>query len=84
MTSLNCEPTGFNVINAHHDIHLMHSKSRGVSSHQNTYIGAPIISTNIYLLPAGSEEHEVLQTGSIHVAILPSCQFLYNSTFQVH
>ena len=36
------------------------------------------------LLPAESEEHEVLQTGSIHVPILPSCQFLYNSTFQVH
>ena len=34
-----------------------------------------------HLLPAGSEEHEVLQTGSIHVAILPSCQFLYNSAF---
>ena len=33
------------------------------------------------LLPAGSEDHEVLQTGSIHVAILPSCQCLYNSTF---
>ena len=27
-----------------------------------------------FLLPAGSEEHEVLQTGSIHAAILPSCQ----------
>ena len=26
------------------------------------------------LLPAGSEEHEVLQTGSIHVTILPSCR----------
>ena len=25
-------------------------------------------------LPIRSEEHEVLQTGSIHVAILPSCQ----------
>ena len=34
------------------------------------------------LLPAGSEEHEVLQTRSIHVAILPSCQFHYNSTFK--
>ena len=28
----------------------------------------------MFLLPAGSEEHEVLQTGSIHLAILPSCQ----------
>ena len=28
----------------------------------------------VYLLPIGSEEHEVLQTGSIHVTILPSCQ----------
>ena len=27
-----------------------------------------------HLLPTGSEEHEVLQTGSIPVAILPSCQ----------
>ena len=27
------------------------------------------------LLPAGSEEHEVLQTGSIHVAILSPCQY---------
>ena len=26
------------------------------------------------LLPTGREEHGVLQTGSIHVAILPSCQ----------
>ena len=25
-------------------------------------------------LPTGSEEHEVLQTGSIHVAIIPSSQ----------
>ena len=32
------------------------------------------------LLPAGSEEHEVLQTRSIHVAT--SCQFHYNSTFK--
>ena len=27
------------------------------------------------LLTTGSEEHEVLQTGSIHVVILPSCYF---------
>ena len=33
------------------------------------------------LLPAGSEEHEVLQIGSIHVAILPSCQILFNNGF---
>ena len=32
-----------------------------------------------YLLPAGTEKHEVLQTGSIDVAILPSCQILYNN-----
>ena len=34
-----------------------------------------------YLLTARSEEHDVLQTGSIHVAILSSCQFLCNSAF---
>ena len=34
-----------------------------------------------YLQPTRSEEHEVLQTGSIHIAILSSCQFLYNSAF---
>ena len=27
------------------------------------------------LPPAGFEEHEVLQTGSIHLAIFPPCQF---------
>ena len=32
-----------------------------------------------YLLPAGSEEHGALQTESIHVAILSSCQIPYNS-----
>ena len=36
------------------------------------------------LLPAGSEGHEVLRNGSIHVAILHSCQFRYNSAFSVH
>ena len=30
---------------------------------------------------SGSEEHEVLQTGSIHGAILPSRQFLNNRAF---
>ena len=29
---------------------------------------------NLYLLPTGSEEREVLGVGSIPVAILPSCQ----------
>ena len=33
------------------------------------------------LLTAGSEKHEVLQTGSIHGAILLSCRFLYNRAF---
>ena len=28
------------------------------------------------LLPTGSEEREVLGVGSIHVAILPSCQVI--------
>ena len=35
----------------------------------------------IFLLPAGSEEHEVLQAKRIYVAILFSCQFLHNSAF---
>ena len=34
------------------------------------------------LPPTGSEGHTVLQTGSIHVAILTSCQILCNSAFQ--
>ena len=34
------------------------------------------------LLPAGSEKHEVLQTWSIHAAILPSCQFFTILHFQ--
>ena len=29
----------------------------------------------------GSEEHEILQTGGIHGAVLPSCRFLYNRAF---
>ena len=33
------------------------------------------------LLPAGSEKQYVLQAGSIHVAVLHSCEFLYNSIF---
>ena len=28
------------------------------------------------LLPIGSEKREVLGVGSIHVAILPSCQYM--------
>ena len=32
----------------------------------------------VYLLPTGSEEREVLGVGSIHVAILPSCQYMIN------
>ena len=35
-------------------------------------ISFQVLNTN--LLPTGSEEHEVSQTGSIQVAILPSCQ----------
>ena len=31
----------------------------------------------MYLLPIGSEEREVLGVGSIHVAILPSCQYMH-------
>ena len=41
----------------------------------------------IYLLPTGSEELEVLQTGSIHVAILPFCQsftIVHLSALTVH
>ena len=33
----------------------------------------------VCLLPAGSEEYDVLQTATIHVAIVPSCQLLYNT-----
>ena len=33
----------------------------------------------VALLPTRSEEHEVLQTGSVQVAILLSCQFLFNT-----
>ena len=32
-----------------------------------------------YTLPAGSEKHEVLQTGSTRVAILPCFRILYNN-----
>ena len=39
---------------------------------------------SLILLPTRSEGHEVLQTGSILLAILRSCQFIYNSPFQVH
>ena len=34
------------------------------------------ITNVIYLLPTGSEEREVVGVGSIHVAILPSCQYM--------
>ena len=35
----------------------------------------------LILLPDGSKEHEVLQTGSLHREILPSGRFVYNRAF---
>ena len=36
-----------------------------------------VFKSNMYvLLPIGSEEMEVFGFGSIHVAILPSCQYM--------
>ena len=51
---------------------------KGVSGHaaKTNHITKLCSSSQKYvcLLPSGSEEHEVLQTRSIHVIILPSCQ----------
>ena len=38
------------------------------------WVGGELGRYILNLLPAGSEEQEVLQTGSIHVATLPYCQ----------
>ena len=52
---------------------MVHTTDAGVSRTR---------SLNIYIYyPPGNEEHEVLQTGSIHGAILLSCLFLYNRAF---
>ena len=39
---------------------------------------------NVYLLPAGSGKREVLRVGSIHVAILFSCQNVNIIALQLH
>ena len=43
------------------------------------YVGSVVLGV---LLPTECEEHEVLQTGSIHVAILPSCQYFTKVHFK--
>ena len=43
-----------------------------------------LVDNSMNLLPAGSEEREVLSVGSIHVAKLLSCQYMKNIASELH